>query len=48
MRRQGAMLSWFNGKPRSIFDMASKPQSRAAYRRLIVPLGRATGAPWAR
>lgn len=33
------LISYFNGKPGSIFDIASKPRSLAAYRRFIVPLG---------
>jgi len=33
------LLAYFNAKPGSIFDLASKPGSLAAYRRLIVPLG---------
>jgi hypothetical protein len=33
------LLAYFNAKPGSIFDLASKPRSLAAYRRLIVPLG---------
>ena len=33
-----ALISYYNGKPGSIFDLASKPQARAAYRRLILPL----------
>jgi hypothetical protein len=33
------VLSYFNGKPGSIFDIASKPRSLAAYKRYIVPLG---------
>jgi hypothetical protein len=32
------LLAYFNAKPGSIFDLASKPRSLAAYRRLIVPL----------
>ncbi len=34
------LLAWFNSKPGSIFDLASKPRSRAAYRKHITPLGR--------
>ena len=34
------LLSYFNSKPGSLWDLASKPRSRAAYRRLITPLGR--------
>ena len=37
--RRVEMLSFYNGKAGSLFDLASKPRSRAAYRRLIVPLG---------
>lgn len=33
------LLSFFNGKAGGLYDLASKPRSRAAYRRLIVPLG---------
>lgn len=45
--RRVELVSWFNGRRGSIFDLASKPRSRAAYRRLIVPLGRPAGTPWA-
>jgi hypothetical protein len=38
--RRIEFLVWFNAKQSSIFDLASKPRSRAAYRRLITPLGR--------
>jgi hypothetical protein len=34
------LIAYFNAKPGSIFDLASKPRSLAAYKRLIVPLGR--------
>lgn len=34
------LLAYFSGKPGSIWDLSSKPRSRAAYRRLITPLGR--------
>jgi hypothetical protein len=34
------LISYFNSKPGSIWDIASKSQSRSAYRRLIPPLGR--------
>ena len=37
--RRVEMLSFYNGKAGSLFDLASKPRARAAYRRLIVPLG---------
>jgi hypothetical protein len=33
------LLAYFNGKPGSIFDLHSKPQSAAAYRKYISPLG---------
>lgn len=33
------MISYFNAKLGSIFDLASKPKSLAAYKRYIVPLG---------
>jgi hypothetical protein len=33
------LLAWFTSKPGSIFDLASKPRSLAAYRQLIAPLG---------
>ncbi|HEY6032407.1 MAG TPA: hypothetical protein VIU44_17690, partial [Gaiellaceae bacterium] len=33
------MLAYFESAPGSIFDLASKPQSKAAYRSLITPLG---------
>jgi hypothetical protein len=32
------MISYFNGKPGSVFDLASKPRSIAAYKRYILPL----------
>jgi hypothetical protein len=38
--RRTKLIAYFNAKPGSIFDLASKPQSLAAYKRLIVPLGR--------
>jgi len=34
------LISYYNGKPGSIFDLASKPRARAAYRQLIVPLAK--------
>jgi hypothetical protein len=37
--RRLELLSWFESRPGSIFDLATKPQSRAAYRRYITPLG---------
>ena len=33
-------LAYFSGSPGSLWDLASKPRSRAAYRRHITPLGR--------
>jgi hypothetical protein len=37
--RRVELLSFFNGKSGGVYDLASKPRARAAYRRLIVPLG---------
>jgi hypothetical protein len=37
--RRVELLSWFESRAGSIFDLGSKARSRAAYRRLIVPLG---------
>jgi hypothetical protein len=37
--RRTRLISYFNAKPGSIFDLASKPRSLAAYKRYIVPLG---------
>ena len=34
------LIAYFNAKQGSIFDLATKPRSLAAYKRLIVPLGR--------
>jgi hypothetical protein len=34
------LVSYYAGAPGSIFDLASKPRSLAAYRQLIAPLGR--------
>ena len=34
------LISYFNAKPGSIFDLASKPKSLAAYKRYILPLGK--------
>jgi hypothetical protein len=31
--------AYYSGRPGSVFDLASKPASRAAYRALITPLG---------
>jgi hypothetical protein len=33
------LLAWFESRPGSVFDLANKPASRAAYRRYITPLG---------
>ncbi len=37
--RRIEFLVYFSGRPGSIWDLASKPRSRAAYRRVITPLG---------
>jgi hypothetical protein len=37
--RRVELLSFYNGKAGGPYDLASKPRARAAYRRLIVPLG---------
>jgi len=37
--RRVELLSFYNGKTGSAYDLASKPRARAAYRRLSVPLG---------
>lgn len=37
--RRTVLISYFSGKPGSVFDLRSKPRSRAAYRQLIAPLG---------
>ena len=34
------MITYYSGRPGSIFDLSTKPRSRAEYRRAIVPLGR--------
>ena len=34
------LLAYFSSRPGSLWDLASKPRSRAAYRRMITPLGR--------
>lgn len=34
------LIAYFNSKPGSVWDLASKPRSRAAYRKHITPLGR--------
>jgi hypothetical protein len=33
------LLAWFESRAGSIFDLATKPGSRAVYRRYITPLG---------
>ena len=38
--RRVEFLAYYNGRPGSPWDIAGQPRSRAAYRRLIVPLGR--------
>jgi hypothetical protein len=37
--RRTEFIAYFSGRPGSIWDLASKPVSRAAYRALITPLG---------
>ena len=37
--RRTELIAYYAGKPGSVFDLASKPASRAAYRALISPLG---------
>jgi hypothetical protein len=37
--RRVELLAWFESRPGSIFDLATKPLSRVAYRRYITPLG---------
>ncbi len=34
------LIAYYSGRPGSPWDLASKPRSLAAYRRLIAPLGR--------
>ncbi len=38
--RRVELLAYYNGRPGSPWDIARQPRSRAAYRQLIVPLGR--------
>ena len=38
--RRTELVSYFKSQPGAIWDLASKPKSLAAYRSLIVPLGR--------
>ena len=37
--RRTELLAFFESRAGSIFDLATKPASRAAYRRYITPLG---------
>jgi hypothetical protein len=37
--RRVELLAYYNGRPGSPWDIADQPQSRAAYRRLVAPLG---------
>jgi beta-mannanase len=37
--RRVELVSYFDSKPGSIFDLGSKPKSLAAYRKAITPLG---------
>jgi hypothetical protein len=37
--RRVEFISYFSGHAGSVWDLASKPASRAAYRSLITPLG---------
>lgn len=37
--RRTSLISYYEGQPGSVFDLARKPRSRAAYRQLIAPLG---------
>ena len=37
--RRLELLSWYESRAGSIFDLGNKPRSRAAYRRYITPLG---------
>ena len=34
------LLAYYNGRPNSPWDIARQPRSRAAYRKLVVPIGR--------
>src|SRR5207302_477194 len=34
------LISYYSGRPASLFDLAKKPKTLAAYRKLIPPLGR--------
>ena len=35
-----SLISYYSGRPGSLFDLARKPKTRAAYQKLILPLGR--------
>ena len=37
--RRTELIAYYSGRPGSVFDLAAKPASRAAYRSLITPLG---------
>jgi hypothetical protein len=37
--RRTEFIAYYGGRPGSVFDLASKPASRAAYRAVISPLG---------
>jgi hypothetical protein len=37
--RRTEFVAYYSGRPGSVFDLAAKPRSRAAYRSLITPLG---------
>jgi hypothetical protein len=37
--RRTEFIAYYSGRPGSVFDLATKPASRAAYRALITPLG---------
>jgi hypothetical protein len=37
--RRAEFIAYFSGEAASVWDLASTPASRAAYRALIVPLG---------
>ena len=37
--RRVEFIAYYSGRPGSVFDLSSKPASRAAYRALITPLG---------
>jgi beta-mannanase len=38
--RRVQVVAYYNGRPNSPWDIARQPLSRAAYRKLVVPLGR--------